>query len=131
MFQRMTPRKCSSVHYDYRPGYCTFLRPEARRFRRCPMTMMRLMALVLMSTTLNAFRLGAAAVAAGTTTELTAAQLQADFDLMRHALEEAHPGLYRYSTKAQMDRQFDAERAKLSRPMNKSQFEVVIAQTLA
>ena len=29
----------------------------------------------------------------GTTEMLTAAQMQADFDLMRHALEEANPGL--------------------------------------
>ena len=62
---------------------------------------------------------------------LTSAQMQADFDLMRHALEEAHPGLYRYSTKAQMDREFDSQRGKLSRPMTKEQFEVVVAQTLA
>ncbi|MBV8401772.1 MAG: hypothetical protein JOZ17_24070, partial [Acetobacteraceae bacterium] len=62
---------------------------------------------------------------------LTPAQMQADFDLMRHALEEAHPGLYRYSTKAQMDREFDAQRGKLSRPMSREQFEVVVAQTLA
>lgn len=63
--------------------------------------------------------------------ELTVAQMQADFDLMRHALEEAHPGLYRYSTKAQMDAIFDAQRAKLSRPMAKTQFEVVVAQALS
>jgi hypothetical protein len=56
--------------------------------------------------------------------------MQADFDLMRHALEEAHPGLYRYSTKGQMDREFDVQRGKLSRPMTKEQFEVVVAQTL-
>jgi hypothetical protein len=30
-----------------------------------------------------------------------------------------------------MDREFDAQRAKLSRPMTKPQFEVVVAQTLA
>ena len=62
---------------------------------------------------------------------LTSAQMQSDFDLMRHALEEAHPGLYRYSNKAQMDRDFDVQRTKLSRPMAKEQFEVVVAQTLA
>ena len=67
----------------------------------------------------------------GPTRELTPAELQADFDLMRHALEEAHPGLYRYSTKAEMDRGFDAQRAKLSGPMTKLQFEVVVAQMLA
>lgn len=69
--------------------------------------------------------------ASGTAKMLTVAHMQADFDLMRHALEEAHPGLYRYSTKAQMDRTFDAQRAKLSNPTTKTQFEVVVAQTLA
>lgn len=69
--------------------------------------------------------------ASGFSALLTPSQMQADFDLMRHALEEAHPGLYRYSTKAEMDRMFDAQRAKLTRPMTRSQFEVVAAQTLA
>jgi len=62
---------------------------------------------------------------------LAPAETQADFDLMRKALEEAHSGLYRYSSKAEMDRAFDAERAKLSRPMPKTEFLVVLAETLA
>ncbi|MDB5305029.1 MAG: hypothetical protein JWM97_2578, partial [Phycisphaerales bacterium] len=33
-----------------------------------------------------------------TAQKLTAAEAQSDFDLMRHALEEAHAGLYRYTT---------------------------------
>ena len=94
-------------------------------------------AAILISAALAAFqdRAGAAPAEAGgassATTELTPVQMQADFDLMRHALEEAHPGLYRYSTKAEMDRGFDEQRAKLSRPMTRLQFEVVVAQTLA
>jgi hypothetical protein len=62
---------------------------------------------------------------------MTPSEMQGDFDFLRHALEEAHPGLYRYSTKAEMDRGFDAERAKLSRAMPKGEFEVVVAETLA
>ncbi len=62
---------------------------------------------------------------------LTSAEAHSDFDLMRHALEEAHPGLYRYSTKAQMDRAFDAQRAKLNRSMKKTEFMAVVAETLA
>lgn len=89
-----------------------------------------LMAAVLMWVTPAAFQFGGCAFG-GTTDELTAVQMQSDFDLMRHALEEAHPGLYRYSTKLQMDREFEAQRAKLSGPMTKPQFEVVVAQTLA
>lgn len=62
---------------------------------------------------------------------MPAAQTQADFDLMRKALEEAHSGLYRYSSKTQMDRAFDAQRAKLNRPMSKTEFLTVLAETLA
>ena len=97
----------------------------------------RFMAAVLMSVTLATWQHRAKGMPpdAGSTGDggqwLTSAQMQTDFDLMRHALEEAHPGLYRYSTKAQMDREFDVQRRKLSRPMTKEQFEVVVAQTLA
>lgn len=62
---------------------------------------------------------------------LSPAQTHTDFDLMRKALEEAHSGLYRYSSKAEMDRMFDAERNKLSRPMTKPDFMVIVAETLA
>ncbi|MDB5171374.1 MAG: C-terminal processing protease CtpA/Prc, contains a domain [Phycisphaerales bacterium] len=66
-----------------------------------------------------------------TAQKLTAAEAQSDFDLMRHALEEAHAGLYRYTTKAEMDRVFDARRTKLNRPMDKGEFMPVIQETLA
>src|SRR5437588_307977 len=57
--------------------------------------------------------------------------IRSDFDLLQHALEEAHPGLYRFSTKAEMDRMFAAERAKLVRPMTRLRFREVVAETLA
>ena len=59
------------------------------------------------------------------------AEAQADFDLMRKALEEAHTGLYRFSTKAEMDKVFETQRAKLGRPMTKLEFMAVVAETLA
>jgi C-terminal processing protease CtpA/Prc len=62
---------------------------------------------------------------------LTPAQTQSDFDLMRKALEEAHSGLYRYSTKADMDRVFDKERAKLGRAMTRTEFLLVLSETIA
>src|SRR6516225_4773553 len=62
---------------------------------------------------------------------LTSAEAQADFDLMRKALEEAHTGLYRFTTKAEMDKAFGAQRAKLNRPMTKVEFQAVIAEALA
>ena len=54
-------------------------------------------------------------------------QAREDFQLLRHALEEAHPGLYRYSSKAEMDRTFDAFAAKLNRPISTAEFEEGIA----
>jgi len=62
---------------------------------------------------------------------LSVAAILSDFDLLRHALEEAHPGLYRYSTKGEMDRMFAVERAKLDRPMTRLRFREVVAETLA
>lgn len=65
------------------------------------------------------------------TVALTPAQTQADFDLMRKALEEAHTGLYRYTTKTELARAFDAQRAKLNRPMTKLEFFAIANETLA
>jgi len=62
---------------------------------------------------------------------LQPAELRSDFDLLRHALEEAHAGLYRYSTKSEMDHAFDARRAALDHPMTRLQFQAVVARTLA
>jgi len=62
---------------------------------------------------------------------LTSVETQSDFDLMRKALEEAHSGLYRYSSKPEMDRVFDSQRAKLNRAMSRTDFVGVVAETLA
>jgi hypothetical protein len=61
---------------------------------------------------------------------MTVAEAREDFDLMRQALEEAHSGLYRYATKAEIDKSFDAGRARLGRPMSKREFLVVLCETL-
>lgn len=87
--------------------------------------------IVLTGSLLGAARpLSAGAIATGAEA-LTAAQTQADFDLMRKALEEAHSGLYRYSSKAEMDRMFEAERAKLTGPLARTEFLPVLMETLA
>ena len=108
--------------YDYR-------RNKARRaLKRRRLMIRRLLLVVVASLTW----LGVATVvAAPQSPAMTLPEIQRDFDFLRHALEEAHPGLYRYSTKAEMDRGFDAQRAKLTGPMPKLDFEVVIAETLA
>ena len=46
----------------------------------------------------------------------TADQLKNDFRIFRKSLEEAHPGLYRYHSKAEMDKSFDKGESLLTRP---------------
>ena len=62
---------------------------------------------------------------------LTPAQMQADFDALRRALEEAHGGLYRFASKTEIDRRFDAYRARLAQPMTTRAFIGTLAELLA
>ena len=64
-------------------------------------------------------------------TMLERPQLQSDFALFRRALEEAHPALYRYTTKRAMDAEFARAQAKLTRPMTILQFRNVLSPVLA
>jgi hypothetical protein len=67
----------------------------------------------------------------GSSKWLTSLEATADFDLLRELLEEAHPGLYRYATKTEMDLTFETQRAKLNHPITKEEFMRVVAETLA
>lgn len=73
----------------------------------------------------------AAAIGGAAAAPLTAQQLQADFQLTRRALEEAHGGIYRYTPKAQLDRVFDDAGASLNRPMEAQEFQSILAQVVA
>ncbi|MBO0933362.1 S41 family peptidase [Fibrella aquatilis] len=53
-------------------------------------------------------------------------QLRSDFALIRRALEEAHPGLYRYHPRDSVNRWFDAAAARIDRPMTELQFRRAI-----
>jgi len=66
-----------------------------------------------------------------TETIMEVPQLKSDFALFRKALEEAHPALYRYTTKREMDAEFARAEAKLTRPMTILQFRNVLARVLA
>ncbi len=63
--------------------------------------------------------------------ELQPVQMQQDFDVLRRALEEAHGGLYRFSTKPELDRQFDGSRATLDRAMPTLAFAGIVSEALA
>ncbi len=66
-----------------------------------------------------------------TETTLEPPQLKSDFALFRKALEEAHPALYRYTTKRALDAEFARAESKLTRPMTTLQFRNVLAPVLA
>ena len=57
--------------------------------------------------------------------------LREDFQILRHALEEAHGGLYRYSTKAEMDRTFDHAYKRIDHPMTALEFWALVAPVVA
>ncbi|HCO84982.1 MAG TPA: hypothetical protein DIT95_15835, partial [Arenibacter sp.] len=49
-------------------------------------------------------------------------ELKEDFQLFTTALEEAHPGIYRYETKSSMDGSFEAIEKELHQPLNQQEF---------
>jgi C-terminal processing protease CtpA/Prc len=57
---------------------------------------------------------------------IPAQKLVADFDLMRTALEDVHPGLYDFTSQEEMNRIFDGIRAELTRDMSEAEFFLLI-----
>jgi C-terminal processing protease CtpA/Prc len=57
--------------------------------------------------------------------------LQEDFRIMRHALEQAHGGIYRYTSKAEMDRTFERALQKIDHPMTDLEFWRLVAPVVA
>ncbi len=56
----------------------------------------------------------------------SAEELKQDFAVLRASLEEAHPGLYRYKTKAFMDSLFIASELSLVKPMSDREFTIFL-----
>jgi len=63
--------------------------------------------------------------------DLQPAQMQKDFDVLRGAMEEAHGGLYRFTSKAELDRRFNAARARFDKPMSPLSYYAILSETLA
>jgi C-terminal processing protease CtpA/Prc len=53
-------------------------------------------------------------------------QIRQDYALMRHALEEAHPGLYRYTSPDSIKWAFDQTAQQLNHPMTEREFRRVV-----
>jgi uncharacterized protein (TIGR03435 family) len=62
---------------------------------------------------------------------LTATQLRRDFQVLREALEECHPGIYRFTAKSELDQAFDRATKQLDRPMTAMDFFRVAAPVVA
>ena len=58
-------------------------------------------------------------------------ELTEDFDILRQALEEAHPGLYRYTSKTDLDRLFAHARSQLNNRMTAVEFYRLLAPVIA
>ena len=54
-------------------------------------------------------------------------QLREDFRILRSALEEGHPGIYRYTPKPELDRAFERAVSRLNRPMSALEFFRVVS----
>src|SRR5688500_18465975 len=62
---------------------------------------------------------------------IPATLLRDDFRIMRDALEQAHGGIYRYTSKMEMDRTFDRAFRKINRPMSDLEFWRLVAPVVA
>jgi C-terminal processing protease CtpA/Prc len=58
-------------------------------------------------------------------------KLREDFKILRGALEEGHPGIYRYTAKQVLDRRFDQAEAALDHPMDVYEFYRIVAPVVA
>lgn len=63
--------------------------------------------------------------------EFTAEELRRDFDVFRTSLEEGHPDLYRYSSKARLDSIFDSSRKTINVGMTAMSFMLLVSKVAA
>jgi Peptidase family S41 len=54
--------------------------------------------------------------------------LKSDFNIFRSALEEGHPGIYRYNSKGTMNSIFDAAEISITRPMGEREFKILLSK---
>jgi hypothetical protein len=65
------------------------------------------------------------------TEKLAPEALREDFRIARHALEEGHAGIYRYTPKRVLDRIFDDAERAIDRPMDAYEFYRLLAPVIA
>jgi hypothetical protein len=73
----------------------------------------------------------AARAPAGAPDTVPPEKLREDFRILRGAMEEGRPGIYRYTPKPVLDRRFDQAEKALDRPMNVYEFYRIVAPVVA
>jgi hypothetical protein len=66
-----------------------------------------------------------------TSLKFSVAQLQQDYEIFVRALKEAHPGLYRYTTKESFDSIFTATSKKIDHEMTEEEFYTLLMPVIA
>jgi hypothetical protein len=69
--------------------------------------------------------------ARGAGNQFTPEQLREDFRVLRQALEQGHPGIYRYTPRAELDKRFAEAQKSCDRAMTVYEFYRVIAPAVA
>ncbi|WP_295794921.1 S41 family peptidase [Mucilaginibacter sp.] len=59
------------------------------------------------------------------------AELKSDFKLFRSALEEGHPGIYRYHSKATIDSIFDAAETAIDKSVGERDYQILLSKIVA
>src|SRR5687768_3094368 len=109
------------------PANRLFVLPVERSLLRRPMNQRLLRGFIPAICTI-AVASPAATVRAQT---LSAAAAQEDFDVLWKSVREAHGGLHRYTTAAELDRRTSAHRARLGQPMSVIAFSRILSESLA
>src|SRR6516165_9249251 len=73
----------------------------------------------------------AARTSAGAPDPVPPEKLREDLRILRGALEEGHPGIYRYTPKPVLDRRFDQAEKALDHPMSVYEFYRIVAPVVA
>ena len=63
--------------------------------------------------------------------EISSSLLKTDFNIFRKTVEEAHPGVYWYTSKKDMDAYFDSVYASIDKPMNDIDFYKLMMNVVA
>ena len=79
----------------------------------------------------NRYALARSTHSTGPLRVFTPKELQKDFSILKRALFELHPGLYRYNTPGEIERKFAAAESLLKEPMREDKFFRLVAQTIS